>query len=60
MSIIVDMIAKSVMNSKSGELQAMLPVKYYTGRYSDLKTVHRNVKLEVDKCATIKNVLDII
>ena len=31
MSIIVDMISKSAINSNSGELQAMLPVKNYSG-----------------------------
>ena len=31
MSIIVDMIAKSAINSNSGELQAMPLVKNYTG-----------------------------
>ena len=32
MSIIVDMITKFAINSNSGELQAMPPVKNYTGR----------------------------
>ena len=32
MSIIVDMIAKSAINSNSRELQAMPPVKNYTER----------------------------
>ena len=32
MSIIVDMIAKSAINRNSGELQAVPPVKNYTGR----------------------------
>ena len=51
MSIIVDIIATCAINSNSRELQAMPPVKNYTGRY--LKTVHRNVKLEVNKCVTL-------
>ena len=33
MSIIVDMIANSAINSNSGDLQAMLPVKNYSGCY---------------------------
>ena len=32
MSINVDMITKSAINRNSGELQAMPPVKNYTGR----------------------------
>ena len=54
MSIIVDMIAKSAMNSNNGELPGYATSENIIPGASDLKTVHWSVKLEVNKCATLK------